>query len=185
MKSQSSNLVSLRNIEQRQSPVRVDTILSCTRVVSSAAETQLACAACGAEPNPVPTLLLTLMTFQTIFRWARAQTHHPDAPCPGLDPGMGIRMGAYEISREEAHMLKSMLLSRAFERVQHVLVRLRSRVEIVAADVDRKRRRASLGDRELESGWDFEKGEVQNLLGLSQSLLQTSNMFAKRLRTNM
>ncbi|KAF4636599.1 hypothetical protein G7Y89_g1496 [Cudoniella acicularis] len=88
------------------------------------------------------------------------------------EPEMGIQLGSYEISKEEAQALQSILLSKALENIQRTLRRLKARVELIAKEAQR---RCSHGDRNRE-GWDFEKEEIENLMGLSQSLLQTSGM---------
>ena len=177
-KMQSSNICALRTIEQRQSPVKFDTILTCTRVVCAAAERHIACATCRRDPNPVPTLHLTFMTFQLIFRWAHAQVHHPDLPCPEHHAGNGMRLGIYEISRDESVALRQTLVATALEKMQRALVNLSEWVEAINGEVEG---RGALEDTERGYGWESEKHELQNLRVLSQSLLQTSNTLAKRM----
>ena len=179
MRTQSANLCALRTIERRRGPARVDTVLSCTRVVCTAAESHLGCATCRTDPNPVPTLYLTLLTFQLLFRCAGAAAHPPDRPCPVSEPGMGFQMGLYEPTTDEARALKDVLVNRALERIQRALLGLKERVERAAQEM---KARDTRGERDLGPGWDVERCEMRNLLALLQTLWQTSVSFATRLR---
>ena len=165
MKSQADKLCTLRTIEQRQSPVKVDTILSCVKLVSQAAESQLQCSFCQIDCY---TLLLTISTFQLIFHWVRAQTHHPEKACDNTS----IKLGQYEISKQDATMLKDILVARAFDTTLTSLKLLRSRVNQLVVDAQCK---------EL---WDFERAPIQNLQNMTQSLMQTSSVLSKRLRNH-
>ena len=163
MRSQADKLCLLKSIEQRQVPVKFDVILSWSKTIAQASEDQLQCAFCRSDSH---TLLLTVMTFQVIFRWVRSQIHPTDIPSEDLN----IKMGQYEISKQEACVLKSVLVQRAFDKNQKVLMLLRARVEQVAKEMERIQL------------WDFERVEIRNLQALCQSLMQTSAMDAKRIR---
>jgi hypothetical protein len=163
MRSQADKLCLLRTIEQRQIPVKTDTILSWTKTITQAAEDQMKCAFCRSDPH---TLLLTIMTFQVIFRWVRSQIYTTDIPSDDLN----IKIGQYDISKQEARLLKNILVQRAFDKNQKVLMLLHARVEQVAKEIEKSQ------------PWDFERVEMQNLQALCQSLLQTSAMDAKRIR---
>lgn len=166
LRAQADKLCSLRTIEQRQTPVKVDTILTCLRVVSRATEYQLQCLSCQ---NDTHTLFLTMMIFQVVFRWVGMQTHRPEIAYD--DPS--IKMGQYKISRQETQLLKNILVSQAFDKTQKALKMLQARVNQVVMNAERR------------EPWDLERGEVQNFQPLFQSLMQTSLTLANRFQTRI
>ena len=166
LRTQADKLCSLRMIEQRQTPVKLDTILTCIRIVSQAAEYQLQCLSCQIDSH---TLFLTMMIFQVIFRWVGAQTHRPEIAYD--EPS--IKMGQYKISRQETQLLKNVLVSRAFDNTQKALKMLQTRVNQVVMNAERR------------EPWDLERGEVHNIQPLFQSLMEASLALTKRLQTRI
>lgn len=165
MKTQSTNLCSLRVIERQRVSVRGDTILTCTQTVCTTAADYLSCMPCQTDANPIPTLYMILLTFHLLFRLARSATHPSDTPCPSSEEEIRFQIGQYDVSTEEVRAVKGVLLGRALERTQKTLQCLRERVEKAARELTERHTQAN---NDLGPGWDFEAREIKNVVALSE-----------------
>lgn len=164
MQKHTNALCKLKDIETRQNPVKVDTLLTCANLVLVIAEEYFRCSHCADDPR---VLMQVVMMFQTIFSWAQAQCHSPDSPCPEIS----MSFGRYDLPKEEAALVKSALMSRLTERN-------RSATKALGARVDQM-----IVRRQGREIWSHERDEIQILQQLIRSLSQSSSMIAKRLVT--
>ena len=151
----------LQGIEIRQSPVKADTLFSCTNLVLNAAEAQYRCVQCTHDSR----VLIQLVTIiQTIFSWIKDQCQLP------LDSGAKMKgsLGQHRLTEEELGFVKTALMSMTMGRIQRVIKVMVSRVEQM--NVRSRRKDQSRGNMEAD---------IKNLQHWIRALVQTSSELTK------
>lgn len=126
IQTQAEQLGQLRNVEQRQCPIRLDTMLKYTIPVLKASERILQCPVCWKDSQ---LFMLTILVFRSVFCWAQQLRHNQN----GRSLSLKVMVGHYDVSTEEDSMIKDLLLSRVLCRSKKLLHLLKARIEKAAA----------------------------------------------------
>ena len=155
-------LCKLQAIENRQRPVRVDTLLTCANLVVNITEDQLKCTQCLGDSCVAMQLA---MIFRTIFIWSQGQCD----PLGISVPDFRVTLGQHEMTEDECSFVKGALISRALDRAAALLKVMLSRIERVAVN------------RQGSQSWRNEGAEFWNLQQVISSLVQSHGVLSKRL----
>ena len=155
----------LQNIENRQRPVRTDTLLTCTNIVLNNTAQQFRCTQCLYDSR---VLMQLVMIFQTIFTWTQGQGHAPNDPCPDLR----MTMGRHQMTREEFSFVRMALIFRTLDRVSAVLKAMMSRIDHITTN------------RRVKQSSGYEGMEFQNLQQFTSSLMHKFSALTKRLASS-
>ena len=164
MREQTDTLCQLQQIEERQTPVEVDTLLTCANLVLETTDTYIRCTYCQEDSR---TLMQVFMIFQTLFSWAQAQCHPLSVPCPEVS----MTLGKHTMSRDESQVVRLVLVSRTLDQTSKALKHLFSRVDRLSAKTQ--------GRQVLSS----ERANLENLRQYARALSETSAVLMKRLAT--
>ena len=162
MRKYADVLCKLQNIEKRQHPVQVDTLLTCANLVLDISGNHLQCTQCMYD-SCVAMQLVTI--FQTIFSWSQGQCHPLATPAPDLRG----TLGQHEMTEEECRLVKTALISKALEKATALLKLMMSRIEHVMLN------------RQGKQSWSHDGVEFWNLQQHVSSLIQSFGVLLKRL----
>ena len=162
LQRQIKTLSQLKEVEQHETPMKLDVLLACTKRAASVAEALSQCTHCQDDSQA---LFITVMSFHTIFRWVKTLCHPPNTPCINFT----MKLGQYEVSTHEAQLVKYVLLSQAIDRINKIANALSARVHHM------------ISVKSNDDLWEFESVHLRALQCLVRSLPQTSLFLKKKL----
>ncbi|KAL8700022.1 MAG: hypothetical protein Q9224_001161, partial [Gallowayella concinna] len=115
----------LQTIEERQRPVKLDTLLSCANIVLATVDSRVQCPECLLDTR-VPMQLNII--FQTMLTWIEIHCRSVNTPCPDVP----VVLGSHELTWEECSLVTTCLIKRSLKRISAVLSTMTLRAEQIA-----------------------------------------------------
>lgn len=120
------SITQLRNVEKRQSPVRLDTMLHYSPLALSIVMSSLQCGLCSSD---IQVLLIASMAMKTIVEWAESF-----AGCPRESAPLCVKFGGYVCSKEDSDILRLVLTGRALANAREVLSSFQAKIGLVKGE---------------------------------------------------
>lgn len=115
----------LQTIEERQRPVKLDTLLTCANIVLATVDSLVQCAQCLLDTRVSMQLFII---FQTLLTWI-------DIHCRSVNntrADVPMVLGSHELTREEYNVVTFSLINRSLKRISAVLNTMTTRAEQIA-----------------------------------------------------
>ena len=155
-------LCKLQTIKQRQSPIQIDTLLTCANLVLDIAERQLKCQQCL---HDFCVMMQLVMVMQTIQGWFEAQCQLPDTSTPDLP----MKIGQHDLTADERDLVKATLITRALRKAYAMANVILAKTEDIATH------------RSGMHLWKAQGEEFRNLTKVVTSLAQSLDVLIKSL----
>lgn len=152
----------LQTIEERQRPVKLDTLLTCANIVLATVESLVRCPQCLLDTRVSMQLVII---FQTLLTWIEIHCGSVNNTCADVP----MVLGSHELTREEYNLVISSLINRSLKRISAVLSTMTTRAEQIARSRQEK-------DSQDQGGTDLRAFQQ-----LTYSLLSSCRSLAKEL----
>lgn len=158
-----SDLVSqLQTIEERQQPIKLDTLLTCANVVLAVTESRIQCPQCLQDTR---VLMQLAIIFQTMMTWTKVQCR----PASNNSPDIHMVLGRHELTWEECSFVKTRLLARLLNRTSTVLSTMMARTEQVTINRQGKQAQAQ-GEPDFQSFQQMARSLIHGCRSLAKGL---------------
>lgn len=107
----------LQTIEERQRPVKLDTILTCANIVLATVESRAQCPQCLMDTRVFMQLNIIL---QTLITWIEIHCQSFNAKSSDIS----MVLGSHELTREEHSLVATSLMNRSLKRISAVLSKI-------------------------------------------------------------
>ncbi|KAL8728515.1 MAG: hypothetical protein Q9166_005337 [cf. Caloplaca sp. 2 TL-2023] len=115
----------LQTIEERQRPVKLDTLLTCTNIVLATVDSRVQCPECLLDTRV--SMQLNII-FQTMLTWIEIHCRSVNTTCPDVP----MVVGSHELTWEECSLMTTSLINRSLKRISAVLSTMTLRAEQIA-----------------------------------------------------
>ena len=150
----------LQTIEERQRPIKLDTLLTCANVVLALTHSRIQCCQC---PQDTRVFMQLIIIFQTLLTWTKIQCRPTNNTCSEVR----MVLGRHELTSEECGFVASGLLARVLQRTSSVLGAMMARAEQISIN-PQERRAQSQGGTDLRTYQQL----TRSLLHVCRSLLK-------------
>ncbi|KAI4150580.1 MAG: hypothetical protein LQ341_001073 [Variospora aurantia] len=121
-----SQIVSqLQTIEERQRPVKLDTLLTCANIVLATVDSLAQCSQCLLDTRVSMQLVII---FQTLLTWIEIHCHSINNTFADVP----MVLGSHELTRDEYNLVTSSLINRLLKRTSALLSTMTTRAEQIA-----------------------------------------------------
>ncbi|KAI4157350.1 MAG: hypothetical protein LQ342_008344 [Letrouitia transgressa] len=115
----------LQTIEERQRPVKLDTVLTCANIVLTTVDSRVQCPECLLDTRV--SMQLNII-FQTMLTWIEIHCRSLNTNCPDVP----MVLGSHELTWEEYSLVTTSLINRSLKRISAMLSTMTLRAEQVA-----------------------------------------------------